>query len=127
MSKKKTVNIRYCLGFERLVRAEIKNFEKLGLKPTIYRAAVNTINKRLNIKVGYYGDKEIDFIGEKNGEKLYIQVALKIDSDKTAEREFGNLLKIQDNYPKIVVTEDTFSGNSYEGIRHCPIRQFSME
>lgn len=83
--------------------------------------------KGYDIKVGYYGDKEIDFIGEKNGEKLYIQVALKIDSDKTAEREFGNLLKIQDNYPKIVVTEDTFSGNSYEGICHCPIRQFLME
>lgn len=83
--------------------------------------------KGYDIKVGYYGDKEIDFVGEKNGEKLYIQVALKIDSDKTAEREFGNLLKIQDNYPKIVVTEDTFSGNSYEGIRHFPIRQFLME
>mgnify|MGYP001144517227 FL=1 len=83
--------------------------------------------KGYDIKVGYYGDKEIDFIGEKNGEKLYIQVALKIDSDKTAEREFGNLLKIQDNYPKIVITEDTFNGNSYEGIRHCPIRQFLME
>ena len=82
--------------------------------------------KGYDIKVGYYGDKEIDFIGEKNGEKLYIQVALKIDGD-TAEREFGNLLKIQDNYPKIVVTKDTFSGNSYEGIRHCPIRQFLME
>ena len=62
--------------------------------------------KGYDIKVGYYGDKEIDFIGEKNGEKLYIQVALKIDGD-TAEREFGNLLKIQDNYPKIVLTEDT--------------------
>lgn len=83
--------------------------------------------KGYDIKVGYYGDKEIDFVGEKNGEKLYIQVALKIDSDKTAEREFGYLLKIQDNYPKIVVTEDTFSGNSYKGIRHCPIRQFLME
>ena len=83
--------------------------------------------KGYDIKVGYYGDKEIDFVGEKNGEKLYIQVALKIDSDKTAEREFGNLLKIHDNYPKIVVTEDTFSGNSYEGIRHCSIRQFLME
>ena len=82
--------------------------------------------KGYNIKVGYYGDKEIDFIGEKNGKKLYIQVALKIDGD-TAEREFGNLLKIQDNYPKIVLTEDTFSGNSYEGIRHCSIRQFLME
>ncbi len=83
--------------------------------------------KGYDIKVGYYGDKEIDFIGEKNGEKLYIQVALKIDSDKTAEREFGKLLKIQDNYPKIVITEDTFNGNSYEGIRHCPIRRFLME
>ena len=83
--------------------------------------------KGYDIKVGYYGDKEIDFIGEKNGEKLYIQVALKIDSDKTAEREFGKLLKIQDNYPKIVITEDTFYGNSYEGIRHCPIRRFLME
>ena len=82
--------------------------------------------KGYDIKVGYYGDKEIDFIGEKNGEKLYIQVALKIDGD-TAGREFGNLLKIQDNYPKIVLTEDTFSGNSYEGIRHCSIRQFLME
>ena len=64
LSKKKTVNIRYCLGFERLVRAEINNFTKLGLKPTIYRAAVNTINKRLNIKVGYYGanpNKQMDF------------------------------------------------------------------
>ena len=83
--------------------------------------------KGYDIKVGYYGDKEIDFVGEKNGEKLYIQVALKIDSDKTAEREFGNLLKIQDNYPKIVITEDIFNGNSYQGIRHCPIRQFLME
>ena len=82
--------------------------------------------KGYDIKVGYYGDKEIDFFGEKNGEKLYIQVALKIDGD-TAEREFGNLLKIQDNYPKLVLTEDTFSGISYVGIRHCPIRQFLKE
>lgn len=83
--------------------------------------------KGYEVKVGYYGDKEIDFIGEKNGERLYIQVALKIDSAKTAEREFGNLLKIQDNYPKMVITEDNFSGNSYEGIHHCSIRQFLME
>lgn len=83
--------------------------------------------KGYEVRVGYYGDKEIDFIGEKNGEKLYVQVALKIDNEKTAEREFGNLLKIQDNYPKIVITEDTFNGNSYEGIQHYPIRQFLME
>ena len=64
LEKKKTVNIRYCLGFERLVKAEIEQFEKMGLKPTIYRAAVKTINKRMHIKIGYYGaspDKQMDF------------------------------------------------------------------
>ncbi|MDO5381449.1 MAG: aminopeptidase [Eubacteriales bacterium] len=55
LEKKRTVNIRYCLGFERLVKAEIKEFEKLGLKPTIYRSAVNSINKRMHIRIGYYG------------------------------------------------------------------------
>jgi len=40
--------------------------------------------------------------------------------------EFGNLLKIQDNYPKLVVTQDDFSGNSYQGIMHESIRNFLM-
>lgn len=82
--------------------------------------------KGYNVRVGYYGDKEIDFIGEKNGEKIYIQAALKIDSKQTAEREFGNLLKIQDNYPKIVITEDAFEGNTYEGIKTSSMRHFLM-
>ena len=80
--------------------------------------------KGYEVKVGYYGDKEIDFIGERNNEKIYVQVALKIDNEKTAEREFGNLLKVPDNYPKVVVTEDSFHGNSYEGIQCCSVREF---
>lgn len=44
--------------------------------------------------------------------------------DKTIEREFGNLLKIADNYPKMVVTMDEQFGNSYHGIKHLPIRKF---
>lgn len=56
ITKKKTVNIRFCLGFERLVREEIKEFAKIGLKPTIYRAAINSINKTISgAKVGFYG------------------------------------------------------------------------
>lgn len=82
--------------------------------------------KGYNVRIGYYGEKEIDFIGEKNNERVYIQVALKIDSKQTAEREFGNLLKVQDNYPKIVITEDTFEGNTYEGIKQYSIRDFLM-
>ncbi len=53
LSKKGTVNIRFFLGFERIVRAAIKNFEKMGLKPVIYRAAVNAVNKKQNLVIGY--------------------------------------------------------------------------
>lgn len=53
ISKKKTVNIRYPIGMERVVRAAVYQFEKLGLKPVIYRNAVSTIHKRQNIRVGY--------------------------------------------------------------------------
>ncbi|WP_321518111.1 ATP-binding protein [uncultured Bacteroides sp.] len=79
-----------------------------------------------NIKVGMSGSSEIDFVCEKGAEKLYVQVTLKLDSETTIEREFGNLLKVQDNYPKIVVSEDDFRGNSYEGIMHVFIRDFLM-
>ena len=43
------------------------------------------------------------------------------------EREFGNLLAIKDNYPKYVITLDDYSGVSYEGILHIPLRQFLYE
>jgi len=64
LSKKKLVNIRYCIGFERIVREEIKLFEDMGLKTTVFRAAVNTINKKMNLKVGYYStspNKQMDY------------------------------------------------------------------
>ena len=55
LSKKSVVNIRYCLGFERVVRLAVKNFEKMGLKPVIYCAASSVITKKEQIKIGYYG------------------------------------------------------------------------
>lgn len=76
------------------------------------------------VRIGYIGDKEIDFIGEKSNEKIYVQVALQINNETTAQREFGNLLKIPDNYLKIVVTDEAFLGNTYEGIRHYSIQDF---
>lgn len=53
VTKKKTVNIRYHLGFERVIRAAVLQFKKMGLEPVLYRAAANTLNKRQNIKIGY--------------------------------------------------------------------------
>lgn len=55
LSKKSIVNIRYVLGFERVIRCAIDNFAKMGLKPVIYRAAVSVLTKRQHHKVGYYG------------------------------------------------------------------------
>lgn len=55
LSKKHSVNIRYRLGFERMIKEVICQFEELGLKPCIYRAAVSMSNRNLRGKVGYFG------------------------------------------------------------------------
>lgn len=55
LSKKETVNIRYPIGFERMIRKAIQNFEQMGLKPVIYRAATWSVNRRGVNRIGYYG------------------------------------------------------------------------
>lgn len=55
LSKKSTVNIRYILGFERIVRAAIKNFEKMGLSCIIYRSGTHLLSGSATSRVGYYG------------------------------------------------------------------------
>lgn len=74
LSKKKTVNIRYCLGFERMIRAAILQFEEMGLKPVIYRSAVHLINKRQHLRIGYYGgipNKQYEY-DHRNDAALYL-------------------------------------------------------
>mgnify|MGYP001474884000 CR=1 FL=1 len=64
LSKKSIVNIRYQLGFERMVRYAIENFKKMGLEATIYRAANNAVNKKQHLKIGYHGtspNRQYDF------------------------------------------------------------------
>jgi predicted AAA+ superfamily ATPase len=80
-----------------------------------------------DIKVGTVVGKEIDFVCEKAGEKLYVQVTLELSREDTIDREFGNLLKINDNYPKIVISAEQSFENSYEGIKHIYIRDFLSE
>ena len=55
LSKKRVVNIRYCVGFERVVRIAVGNFEKMGLKPVIYRAGSGVLTRHRQARVGYYG------------------------------------------------------------------------
>jgi predicted AAA+ superfamily ATPase len=55
---------------------------------------------------------------------MYVQVAIELSNPETVAREFGNLLKIKDNYPKIVISGERSFENSYEGIKHLYIRDF---
>ena len=75
------------------------------------------------MRVGLIGDKEIDFVAIKDKQIKYIQVALTVQDKKTQEREFGNLLKIDDNYKKIVITMDPISSD-YRGIKHYKLGDF---
>jgi predicted AAA+ superfamily ATPase len=72
-------------------------------------------------------NQEIDFVAEKSGEKIYVQVSLSVADEKTAAREFGNLQEIRDNYPKYVVTlNDLIIGENQNGIRHVNLEEFLL-
>lgn len=114
-------------------------FENLGIRNALWgyrledrgKIIENAVYNHLaycgyKISIGILGDKEIDFIAEKNGEKKYIQVALSIHEKQTLEREFGKLLAIKDNYPKIVITMEPFSGNTVEGIEIVQLENFLL-
>ena len=84
------------------------------------------LRREYKVTVGRTGDKEIDFVCDKQGEKLYVQVAYLLASDETVQREFGVYDRIRDNYPKYVVSLDEFN-MSRNGIKHLNIRDFLLE
>ena len=107
------------------IRNAISGFSPFDLGQIIENAVylhLKTIG--YSILVGKQEEREVDFIAERNGEKQYFQVALRIEEKDTMKREFGNLLAIKDNFPKYVITLDDYSGTSYEGIQHLPLKEF---
>ena len=113
-------------------------FEDIGLRNAFWGCRPDDIGKIMenavfkhllyndyDVKVGRTGGgAEIDFVCKKNGEVLYIQVCYLLQSRNTIEREFGNLEKITDNYPKMVISMDDISANSRDGIKHVRFRDF---
>ena len=80
-----------------------------------------------SVTVGIEENKEIDFIAQRKGEKLYVQVAYLLSMEQTIAREFGNLLAVQDNFPKYVVTMDqTAETSSFKGIERIHIKDFCL-
>ena len=78
-----------------------------------------------NVYVGKLDTREIDFVAEKQAKLIYVQVAYLLADKKAQAREFGNLLKVEDNYPKFVVSMDEID-MSQKGIIHLNIKDFLL-
>jgi len=83
------------------------------------------LRRGYQVYVGRVDTKEVDFVGEKNGEKLYVQVCYLLASPETVQREFGVYEGVRDNFPKYVVSMDTLN-LSRDGIRHKSIQEFLL-
>lgn len=112
-------------------------FEDTGLRNAIVGYKTSDINKLIEnaifkhlrihgyqVSTGQVGNLEVDFIGEKQNEKIYIQAVYLLNSPETISREFGNLQKIDDNYPKMVVSMDQSGNTTTEGIKHLNLKDF---
>ena len=107
-----------------------------GIREAVYGGNLQSINLILEnivylellrrgytVTVGKVGDREIDFVCDKQGERLYVQVAYLLADENTIKREFGVYDAIKDNFPKYVVTMDELD-MSRNGIKHRNIRVF---
>lgn len=115
-------------------------FQDLGLRNGLSGFRISDIGKLIEncvfnhlISHGYVvytGDwqkLEIDFVAEKNNERVYIQVAYLLTEQSTIDREFGNLALIRDNYRKMVVSMDAPLTNTVNGIEHWNLLRFLQE
>jgi predicted AAA+ superfamily ATPase len=125
------------IGKKLFERGEKYYFENMGIRNIIagykpqgraMRLENSVFNHLLfcgyDVKIGVLRSEEVDFVCTKNGETLYVQATQELSKTDTVNREFGNLLKIKDNYPKIVVSSDTSFENTYNGVEHIHIRDF---
>lgn len=133
---------RYDIHGKRLLESNDKYyFEDLGLRnllvgsnrsgdiEKIMENAVYLHLKNLGykIRIGTLPAGEIDFVAEKGGKTVYMQVSYLLADENTIAREFGNLLRIPDNYPKYVVSMDPIiKPKDYDGITQMSLRQCLM-
>jgi len=111
------VSIVYAtMGYrDRMISGILENIVFLELKRRGYR-----------VFIGKLDNKEIDFIAEKQGWKIYIQVAYKLESKQTVDREFAPLLAVDDHHPKYVISMDNFWKDTISGVRHQYIPDFLL-
>ena len=104
----------------------------LGYKSTSVASMLENViylelcRRGYSVNIGKTANGEIDFIAQKQGDKIYVQVTKEIRSEETEKREYDRLLEIRDNYPKYLLTTDDFAGGNYEGIKTMHITDFLL-
>ncbi len=128
---------RYDLKGKRIFKQNAKYYvNDIGIRNALIgfsQASINQIIENVvymqllsdeyKVYTGLFGEQEVDFVAIKNNKIKYIQVAFTVQDKKTHEREFGNLLKIKDNFEKIVISLDPIVSD-YQGVRHIKLIDF---
>jgi predicted AAA+ superfamily ATPase len=120
-----TVNEKYYIADHGLREAIYKNNTRdreLIFENMVY---IELRRRGYDVTVGKVGDLEVDFVAEKQGRPVYIQVAYYLLGEETIKREFGVLEKFVSNYPKYVLSMDDFDMSGV-GIKHINIRDFLL-
>lgn len=84
------------------------------------------LRRHYTVHIGKQQDAEVDFVAEREGERLYIQVCYLL-TEENMRREFGPLEKIRDNFEKVVLSMNEMTGHGHEGIKHKNIIEFLLE
>ncbi|MDR1542548.1 MAG: hypothetical protein LBU32_32150 [Clostridiales bacterium] len=96
------------------------------LENLVYLVYLELLRRGYETYGGKIGSAEIDFVATRQENKLYVQIAQRIDRKETEASEYGRLLGIADNYPKYVLRADEFAGGNYQGIKTMRIANFLL-
>lgn len=111
------------LGLGQVMNTSKKQQMGAYLENVVYN---ELLSRGYDVKVGTLENGEIDFVATRYEEKIYIQVSYMLFTDEVIEREFGAFKNIEDNYPKYVISTDTFD-MSQNGIIHKNIIDWLLE
>ena len=107
-------------------------YSVLGYTPDSVAASLENVvylelcRRGYTVSIGKTLDGKIDFVAQRQNDRLYLQVTQEIKSEKTEKREYERLLEVRDNYPKYVLRTDEFAGGNYEGIKSMHIADFLL-
>ena len=108
-------------------------YAKLGTKNADYGrmieniVAIELLRRGYELYAGVLYKKEIDFVAIKRNEKIYIQVANSVDDPDTFQREIDPLMRIKDNYPKLILTRTHQEAYQHEGIRIVDVADWLIQ